>query len=321
MRYTTIIDISEFPCYGNEKCRLLYLHLVLRADREGNVVASLRFLADQLGFTLSALRNALRQLLLDGLVTTEVTAQVATHETAHRATRQATRQATQPTTHLHVVKFNELRGVSDTPNDTSNDTSSDTRNGTRNGTPSDTQHKKIEYNNNKQEENSLSLTLTRDEEAFYLEENIGKIMAACALDEGAATQLLTQFIATCNATNTTHKDKDDAMSHAISWINKQPRRGSRKKIEPKKSDHELRVEQKQASEELSAKLEEEREKQRRAMASRIPEPSNMSAAELCDALISMHDGTKYAPPVMEMLEAAAKSIGMSLRSLYRMMFP
>lgn len=157
MRYTTLIDISEMPCYRNVNARLLYLYLALKADRGGDVVASLRFLAMELDMTLSALRNALRQLLLDGVVKTEVTTQQTTQVVAHRTAY----RTTQATTHLHVVTLNELRGASDA----ANGTASDTTNGTASDTANGTQNKNIEYNN-KAEEKSLTHTHSREEENF-----------------------------------------------------------------------------------------------------------------------------------------------------------
>lgn len=67
MRYTTIIDISEFPTiYRNENARLVYLHLVLKSGYHDNdrdlVSISLRRIAAEVGLTLSATRHAIGQL-------------------------------------------------------------------------------------------------------------------------------------------------------------------------------------------------------------------------------------------------------------------
>lgn len=67
MRYTTVIDISEFPTiYRNLNARLLYLHLVLMAgyhDDDRDICdISIRRLADASGLTLSATRHALHIL-------------------------------------------------------------------------------------------------------------------------------------------------------------------------------------------------------------------------------------------------------------------
>lgn len=68
MRYTTIIDITEQGAvYRNIHCRLLYLHMVLRAgyhdDDRDIFKGSVRSTAAQVGITVSACRNALRQLM------------------------------------------------------------------------------------------------------------------------------------------------------------------------------------------------------------------------------------------------------------------
>lgn len=67
MRYTTIIDISEFPAlYRNPAIRLLYLHLCLRAgyhDYDRDLCQlSIRRLAYETGLSVAAVRNALAQL-------------------------------------------------------------------------------------------------------------------------------------------------------------------------------------------------------------------------------------------------------------------
>lgn len=67
MRYTTIIDITEFPAiYRNPATRLVYLHLCLRSgyhdyDRDISSL-SIRRLAYETGLTIGAVRNAMEQL-------------------------------------------------------------------------------------------------------------------------------------------------------------------------------------------------------------------------------------------------------------------
>ncbi len=68
MRYTTIIDLTEFPAlYRSESCRLVYLHLVLRSgyhDHDRDLCGiSIRRLAQDTGLTLSAVRCALARLV------------------------------------------------------------------------------------------------------------------------------------------------------------------------------------------------------------------------------------------------------------------
>lgn len=70
MRYTTCIDISEFPAlYGNLNLRLVYFHLCLKSgyhdDDRDMLHVSLRRLADEVGITLSALRHSLK--ILEGM--------------------------------------------------------------------------------------------------------------------------------------------------------------------------------------------------------------------------------------------------------------
>lgn len=74
MRYTTVIDISEFSdVYSNPRAVLLYYHLCVKSsyvdDDRDLYHSSLRRLSSEMGFTLSACRHALRLLARHSLVT------------------------------------------------------------------------------------------------------------------------------------------------------------------------------------------------------------------------------------------------------------
>ncbi len=74
MRYTTIIDISEYPSlYRNTNIRLVYLHLCLASgyhdDDRDMYNGSLRSLARATGLTLAAVRHATHQLEHAALIT------------------------------------------------------------------------------------------------------------------------------------------------------------------------------------------------------------------------------------------------------------
>lgn len=75
MRYTTIVDIREFPLYRNPSVRQLYLHLVLVSGYHDSdldrVAVSVRGLASQTGLTISAVRHALDVMAKAGLVRRE----------------------------------------------------------------------------------------------------------------------------------------------------------------------------------------------------------------------------------------------------------
>lgn len=79
MRYTTIIDITEFgEVYRSVACRMVYLHLCLKAgyhdyDRD-MATCSLRSIAADTGLTLSAVRCAVSRLERLHLVLREGTA-------------------------------------------------------------------------------------------------------------------------------------------------------------------------------------------------------------------------------------------------------
>lgn len=73
MRYTTIIDIREFPqIYRNENAKLVYLHMVLISgyhdeDRDQTTI-SIRQIGYDTGLTLSAVRHAIKVLTAAGLI-------------------------------------------------------------------------------------------------------------------------------------------------------------------------------------------------------------------------------------------------------------
>lgn len=73
MRYTTIIDIRDFPeVYSNKNAVLLYLHLCLRAGYHAEdrdlVRIPVRRLSAELGITYSAVRHSLAVLVKHGLL-------------------------------------------------------------------------------------------------------------------------------------------------------------------------------------------------------------------------------------------------------------
>ena len=73
MRYTTVIDIREFPqIYRNNNAKLVYLHLVLisgyhNEDRDQTTI-SIRQISYDTGLTLSAVRHSLKVLISAGLL-------------------------------------------------------------------------------------------------------------------------------------------------------------------------------------------------------------------------------------------------------------
>lgn len=73
MRYTTVIDISEYPSlYKNHNVRLVYLHMSLKCgyhdDDKDLLDMSIRQLAYSAGLTVSATRHALSLLQRAGLL-------------------------------------------------------------------------------------------------------------------------------------------------------------------------------------------------------------------------------------------------------------
>lgn len=76
MRYTTIIDITEYPdIYRNPNARFIYLHMVLKSgyhdDDRDQYRQSIRRIGYDLGMTLSAVRHSLKVLQKAGLIVHE----------------------------------------------------------------------------------------------------------------------------------------------------------------------------------------------------------------------------------------------------------
>ncbi len=76
MRYTTIIDITEYPdIYRNPNARFMYLHMVLKSgyhdDDRDQYRQSIRRIGYDLGMTLSAVRHSLKVLERAGLIVHE----------------------------------------------------------------------------------------------------------------------------------------------------------------------------------------------------------------------------------------------------------
>lgn len=74
MRYTTLIDISEYPqLYRSSSVRLVYLHLVLKSgyhdDDRDLCAVSIRRLANDCGLTVAATRHALGLLEKAAMIT------------------------------------------------------------------------------------------------------------------------------------------------------------------------------------------------------------------------------------------------------------
>lgn len=73
MRYTTIIDLTEWPdVYRNRNARDIYLYVVLRSgyhDHDRDMLrTSLRWIAQDTGITFAGVRHAVRQLERIGLL-------------------------------------------------------------------------------------------------------------------------------------------------------------------------------------------------------------------------------------------------------------
>ena len=188
-KYLTILDISQADCYNNINARLLYLHLACRMDiSTNNYQVSIRRLAVESGMSVSAVRNALRALERDALIST-------THPT--------TQVATQGATHIHLVRFNELRSPNDTQSDTPNDTRSDTQ------------------KNNK---NKKSFTLTNARES--VKGWVALVAGELRLGADPTANLCEDFLRRMELKGKEWESESDCLAHLLSWCEKAiPRNG------------------------------------------------------------------------------------------------
>ena len=196
MRYCTILDISSCSSYKNINARLLYLHIACNLDTTSyDYNISLRRLSAAAGMSLSAVRVALAALEKDGLITT-------THLTTHLTT--------QPTTHIHLVRMNEIQLPNDTPNDTPTDT------------PNDTQINK-----------QLGCFYTLTDARVCGQEWAALASAELRVSADHAAALFEAFCRRQALKDKTWQSKGDCLAHFISWCEKQVpanRRGPGKAI-------------------------------------------------------------------------------------------
>ena len=202
MRYCTILDISSCSSYKNINARLLYLHIACNLETTSyDYNISLRRLAAAAGMSLSAVRAAMATLEKDGLITT-------THLTTHLTT--------QPTTHIHLVRMNELQPPNDTPNDTTHDT------------PNDTQINK---------QSGCLYTLTDARASGQEWAALAAAELRVSADQSAA--LFETFFRRQELKGKTWQNKGDCLAHFISWCEKQVpanRRGPGKAISASADD-------------------------------------------------------------------------------------
>lgn len=113
-KYITIKDIKATSAWQNVNARLLYLHLACSMDVVSRIYArSVRGMAAETGLTVAAVRHALDALEAARLIDIDTT-HLATHP------------ATQPTTHILVLKPNELEDSNNTHSNTESNTESST---------------------------------------------------------------------------------------------------------------------------------------------------------------------------------------------------
>lgn len=226
-RYATIRDITKMPCYSNMTARLVYLHIACRCDvRTYDYHHSLRYLASEIGCSLQQVRTAVKMLERDGLVRVSI----ATRQT----TQALTHLSTQQTTHLHVVRVNEL--------DTATDTATNTVANTAANTAANTDNNNL---------NKKNYTLTHDACVRARMENT--LEEALGLPEDQALTMVDAFLKRQDIKKKKWNDEDDMLAHLISWCEKRMPRPEARTRTRIPSDHEARVAERQRTMEEAIK--------------------------------------------------------------------
>lgn len=217
-KYITIRDIAATAAYRNKNAVLIYVHLCCSMDVCSRIyVRSVRMLAADMGMTVAAVRCALELLEECNLIVRDTT-----HLTTH--------PATQPTTHIYVVKPNELEGANNTPNDTPDDTPSSTR---------------INYIKLSEEKPH-----THDARAC-VGEKLGEVVASLGISEAEVRGLLEEFVKRQDLKGKEWESAGDVVAHFIAWSEKRiPRKAAPPK--GKAGDHEARTGEYQRAKEEEA---------------------------------------------------------------------
>jgi hypothetical protein len=262
-KYIHIQDIRACKCYANVNARLLYLHVACQVDLSSYTCAkSLRQLGRELDMSLGEVRHALSQLIEDGLVSTYT----AAHSTAQRYAH----PTTQPTTHLHIVKANEIHDASNDASNTANDIANDIANDTQN---------KI-YNNNYEE---LALTLERAREC---EKKLTEVIAAqLRLTHQTASEMVAAFFSRKELEGKRWKNLDDLTAHAVAWSEKRVQLVKVKPLpEPDaiRTDHAARMAEKKRTDEVASAetIDEKKEAEKRKLYGWIRDAQKNKRTEL-----------------------------------------
>lgn len=264
-KYIHIQDIRACKCYANVNARLLYLHVACQVDLSSYTCAkSLRQLGRELDMSLGEVRHALSQLIEDGLVSTYT----ATHSTAQRYAH----STTQVTTHLHIVKVNEIDDASNDASNTASNTASDTANDTQN---------KILYNNSEK----LGLTLERAREC---EKKLSEVIAAqLRLTQIAASEMVASFFSRKELEGKRWKSLDDLTAHVVAWSEKRVQLVKVKPLpepEASRTDHAARLAEKKRTDEVASMetIDEKKEAEKRKLLGWIRDAQAKKRPELVE---------------------------------------
>lgn len=222
-KYITIKDIKATCAWQNVNARLLYLHMACSMDVVSRIYArSVRGMAADTGLTVAAVRHALDALVEARLIDVDTT-HLATHP------------ATQPTTHVLVLKPNELEDNNNTANDTANDTDNRTV-----------------INNKKNQKESPHTHRVR----ACAEQGRRLLIEEYNVTATAATSAVKSFFRWQNMKGKEWESDGDCLAHLMSWCEK---RLPRRRIETVDAldDTQRRAEERSRMEELMKVTDEE----------------------------------------------------------------
>ena len=202
IKYITIPDIRDYPCYNNMHARLIYMHAAMSMELiTRNYTHSLRQIAAELEIPIQSVRTAIKQLQQDGLIST----QQVTHKITHKITQQVTQ--------IHILSISELEGGINTLTNTLTNTEPNTEPNTD-----------INNNNNNNNLNNSSHTRARE----LCERNKKLLTEELNIDESLAQELIETFLRRQAIKKKDWENEGDLLAHLISWCEKRLKAGEKK---------------------------------------------------------------------------------------------
>ena len=238
LKYVTIPDIRRYSSYRSINARILYMHLAMSMDIGTRTYAhSWRQLSADLDMPLQQLRTALKQLEKDGLVATQQVTQTVTYGVTQRVT--------------HKVTQIYIMSVSDLDEATNEATNSPTNSPTNSQSNSDKNNIIIPKSQ------KATHTTARVDWSKKAEE-VGQVLKL-SLDQ--ASQMVDDFRTRQEWKGKSWESEGDLLAHLVAWCEKRLPLQPMGKKEARRSEDQIRKDERERTKEEHAK-ETEQDKER-----------------------------------------------------------